>query len=130
MEFNNISFSYPREKNTLVDFNLILEPNKKIAIVGGSGQSKSTIFNLLTRVFDVSKGKITLDGVNIKDLSEEELRKHISIIRQEPFIFNRSIRENFKLINEKITLSETRKYTQMAYLDEYIMSLPKNMTQS
>ena len=125
LEFKKVSFSYPREKNTLVDFNLVLEPNKKIAIVGKSGQGKSTIFNLLTRVFDVSKGKITLDGVNIKDLSEEELRKHISIIRQEPFIFNRSIRENFKVLNEKITVSEIRKYTQMAYLDDYIMSLAK-----
>lgn len=125
LEFKNVSFSYPREKKTLEQFNLVLEPNKKIAIVGRSGQGKSTIFNLLTRVFDASKGKITIDGVNIKDLTEENLRKHISIIRQEPFIFNRSIKENFKLVNERITLSEIRKYTQMAYLDEYIMSLPK-----
>ncbi len=125
IEFKNVSFSYPREKHTLDNFNIKLEPNKKIAIVGKSGQGKSTIFNLLTRVFDVNKGKILLDGVNIKDLTEDELRKNISIIRQEPYIFNRTIKENFKIINKKITLKEIRKYTQMAYLDEYIMSLPK-----
>ena len=125
IEFKNVNFAYPGEKNTLKNFNLVLEPNKKIAIVGKSGQGKSTIFNLLTRVFDCKKGEITLDGVNIQDLTEENLRKNISIIRQEPFIFNRSIKENFKLVNEKIRLNEIKKYTQMAYLDEYIMSLPK-----
>ena len=125
IEFKNVDFAYPGEKTTLKDFNLVLEPNKKIAIVGRSGQGKSTIFNLLTRVFDVKKGKILLDGINIKDLTEEDLRKNISIIRQEPFIFNRSIRENFKIVNSKIRLNEIKKYTQMAYLDEYIMSLPK-----
>ena len=125
IEFKNVDFAYPGEKTTLKNFNLTLEPNKKIAIVGRSGQGKSTVFNLLTRVFDVKKGKILLDGVDIRDLTEEDLRKNISIIRQEPFIFNRSIKENFKLVNSKIRLNEIKKYTQMAYLDEYIMSLPK-----
>lgn len=124
IEFKNVSFSYPDEDNILNDFNIKLEPNKKIAIVGKSGQGKSTLFNLLTRVFDVKEGLITLDDINIKDLTEEELRKHISIIRQEPFIFNRTILENFKIINKDIELEEIRKYTKMSYLDDYIMSLP------
>jgi ATP-binding cassette subfamily B protein len=67
---------------------------------------------------------ITLDGVDIKSLTEESLRKHISIIRQEPFIFNRTIMENFKLIDNEITLKEVRKYCKKAYIDDYIMSLP------
>ena len=125
IEFKNVTFGYPREKNILENFNLKLEPNKKIAIVGKSGQGKSTLFNLLTRVFDPKKGTITLDGVNIKDLSEDSLRKNISVIRQEPFVFNRTIKENFKLIDSKIKLEEIRKYTALAYLDDYIMSLPK-----
>ena len=125
IEFKNVSFAYPKEKVTLDNFNLTIEPNKKIAIVGKSGQGKSTLFNLITRIFDTKKGKITIDGINIKDLTEDSLRKEISIIRQEPFIFNRTIKENFKLINPKITLDEIRKYTKMAYLDDYIMSLPK-----
>lgn len=124
IEFKNVSFSYPDEDNIISDFNIKLEPNKKIAIVGKSGQGKSTLFNLITRIFDVNEGLITLDDINIKDLTEEELRKHISIIRQEPFIFNRTILENFKIIDKDIELEEIRKYTKMAYLDDYIMSLP------
>ena len=124
IEFKNVSFSYPDEDNIINNFNIKLEPNKKIAIVGKSGQGKSTLFNLITRVFDVKEGLITLDDINIKDLTEEELRKHISIIRQEPFIFNRTILENFKIINKDIELEDIRKYTKMSYLDDYIMSLP------
>ena len=126
IEFKDVTFNYPKEQNVLNGLNLKVVPNKKIAIVGKSGQGKSTLFNLLTRVFDVNKGKITLDGIDIKDLDEETLRKNISIIRQEPFIFNRTILDNFKVLNKKIKLEDVRKYCKMAYLDDYIMSLPKN----
>ena len=125
IEFKNVYFSYPDEDNILKDFNLKLDPHQKIAIVGSSGQGKSTLFNLITRIFDPNKGKIDIDGINIKDLTEEDLRKNISIIRQEPFVFNRTIKENFKIINNKITLSKIRECTKLAYLDDYIMSLPK-----
>lgn len=125
IEFKKVYFSYPDEDNILKDFNLELEPNKKIAIVGSSGQGKSTLFNLITRIFEPNKGEIDIDGINIKDLTEEDLRKNISIIRQEPFVFNRTIKENFKIINDKITLSKIRECTKLAYLDDYIMSLPK-----
>ncbi len=126
IQFKDVTFAYPDEEKLLDNFNLSIFPNKKVAIVGSSGSGKSTLFNLLTRIFDPLEGEITIDGVNIQDLTEESLRKHISIIRQEPFVFNRSIKNNFKIINNKITISEIRKYTKMAYLDDYIMSLPKN----
>ena len=125
IEFKNVTFAYPDEKPILKDFNLILEPNKKIAIIGKSGQGKSTLFNMITRIFDPIKGEVLLDGINIKDLTEKDLRKHISIIRQEPFIFNRTIKDNFKLVNKNIKLSKIKEYSKMAYLDEYIDSLPK-----
>ena len=125
IKFDNVSFAYPEEDNTLNKFNLLVEPNKKVAIVGASGQGKSTLFNLLTRIFDVNKGKILIDNINIKDLKEDELRKNISIIRQESFIFNRSIKDNFLIVDESLTLDDIRKYCKMAYLDDYIMSLPK-----
>ena len=125
IEFKNVTFAYPNEESVLKDFNLVIEPNKKIAIVGASGQGKSTLFNLITRLFDASKGKITIDGVNILDISEECLRKNISIIRQDPFIFNRTIMENFKIVDEDIKLKEVKACIKEAYLDEYIESLPK-----
>ena len=124
-KFNDVSFSYPNEEKVLDDFNLIIEPNKKIAIVGASGQGKSTLFNLITRLFDANAGTISIDDVNILDISEECLRKNVSIIRQEPFIFNRTILENFKIIDENIKLKDVKKYVKEAYLDEYIESLPK-----
>ena len=125
IEFKDVNFNYPDEGNILNNFSLKIEPNKKIAVVGASGQGKSTLFNLITRIFDTTSGEILLDGINIKDLSEEDLRRHISIIRQEPFVFNRTIKENFELINKNISLKEIRKYCKMAYLDDYIMTLPK-----
>ena len=125
IKFKDVSFSYPNEEKVLDDFNLIIEPNKKIAIVGASGQGKSTLFDLITRLFDANAGTISIDDVNILDISEECLRKNVSIIRQEPFIFNRTILENFKIIDENIKLKDVKKYVKEAYLDEYIESLPK-----
>lgn len=125
IEFQDVIFGYPNEGITLNHFSLKLEPHKKIAIIGKSGQGKSTLFNLLTRIFDPLDGKITLDGIDIRDLNEESLRKHISIIRQEPFIFNRTIKENFQLIDSNISLRKIRECAKQAYIDDYIMSLPK-----
>ena len=125
IEFKNVTFAYPEEGNILNNFSIDLVPNKKIAVVGKSGQGKSTLFNLITKIFNPIEGEILLDGININDIDEESLRNYISVIRQEPFVFNRTIRENFKLINKDIKLNEIRKYTKMAYLDDYIMSLPK-----
>ncbi len=125
IKFNNVTFNYPNEGVVLNNFNVTFEPHKKIGIVGKSGQGKSTIFNLLTRVFDTNIGNITIDGVDIKDLDEVSLRKYIAIIRQEPFLFNNTIKNNFLLLNNKLTLNDIRKYCKMAYIDDYIMSLPK-----
>ena len=124
IEFKNVSFAYPNEVNTLNNFNLKIEPRKKIAIVGKSGQGKSTLFNLITRVFDINEGEILVDGINIKDLKEDNIRNIISIIRQDPFIFHKTIKENFELIDKDVKLEDIRKYCRLAYIDDYIMSLP------
>lgn len=124
VEFRNVTFNYKDEDTILENFNITFEPNKKIAIVGASGGGKSTLFNLITRLFEPVEGAIYLDGIDIKDLKESELRKHISIIRQEPFIFNRTIKENFLILKEDTDLETIRKYCKMASIDEYIMSLP------
>ena len=125
IEFKNVKFKYKDdEEYTLKNLNLTLEPNKKIAIIGKSGNGKSTIFNLLLRYFDATEGIITIDGININDLTEESLRNNISIIRQTPFLFNISIKENFELVKPDVTLEEIRDVCKKSYIDEYIMSLP------
>lgn len=125
IKFENVKFRYTeKEQYTLKGLDLTIEPNKKIAIVGRSGNGKSTIFNLLLRYFDATKGKIMIDDVDIKDLSEESLRGNLSIIRQSPFLFNLTILENFKLVKEDVTLEEVRECCKRAYIDDYIMSLP------
>lgn len=125
IEFKNVKFKYSEDEDyTLNGLSLKVEPNKKIAIVGKSGNGKSTIFNLLLRYFDSTTGEILIDGINIKDLTEKSLRENISIIRQAPFLFNLTILENFKLVKPNVTLKEVRKYCKEAYIDDYIMSLP------
>jgi len=125
IEFKNVSFKYSNDEDeVLKNLNLKLVPNKKQAIVGRSGNGKSTIFNLLLRYFDSTKGQILIDGINIKNLSEKSLRNSISIIRQSPFLFNQSILENFKLVKEDASLDEIREVCKKAYIDDYIISLP------
>ena len=79
----------------------------------------------MLRYFDATSGEILIDGINIKDLTEKSLRNNISIIRQAPFLFNLSIIDNFRLVKKDVTLKEVRKYCKRAYIDDYIMSLPK-----
>ena len=125
IEFKDVKFKYREDEElTLKGLNLKLEPNKKIAVVGRSGNGKSTLFNLLLRYFDVTDGAILIDGVNIKDLTEQSLRGNISVIRQAPFLFNLSIIDNFKLVSPKAKLSDIRKACKKAYIDDYIMGLP------
>ena len=124
--FKNVSFKYTKKENlTLNNMSLDIKTNQKSAIVGRSGNGKSTIFNLLLRYFDVTNGEVLIDGVDIKDLTEESLRKTISCVRQSPFLFNMSIFENFKIVKPDITLKEVKEVCKRAYIDEYIESLPK-----
>ena len=125
IEFNNVKFRYQdEEKFVLNGINMTLLPHRKIAIVGRSGNGKSTIFNLLLRYFDATSGEIKIDGTPIENLTEKSLRKTISIIRQSPYLFNMSFIDNFKLVKPDTTLDEVRKACKEAYIDDYIMSLP------
>ena len=124
--FKNVSFKYTKKENlTLDNLSLNIKTNQKTAIVGRSGNGKTTIFNLLLRYFDVTNGEVLIDGVDIKDLTEESLRKTISCVRQNPFLFNMSIFDNFKIVKPDITLKEVKEVCKRAYIDEYIESLPK-----
>lgn len=126
ISFEDVKFKYHDDDKEYIlkGLSMNLEPNKKIAVVGKSGQGKSTLFNLLLRYFDNNEGMIKLNGVDLKELSEESLRKNISVIRQTPYLFNQTILENFKVVKEDATLEDIRSVCKKAYIDDYIMSLP------
>ena len=96
IEFRNVWFRYPTRKTDFVLRNLSLkvEPGQSIALVGESGCGKSTFVNLLMRFYDVDSGEVLLDGVNIKEINLYDLRNAVSLVMQEPIIFNYSILEN------------------------------------
>ena len=125
IEFKNVTFGYSEEEgNILENFNLTIPSNKSIAIVGKSGQGKSTIFNLLLRYFEPKEGVILIDDNPLDSFTEEAMHQNIAIIRQDPFIFNKSILDNFKIMDSEVTLDQIRKYCKLAEIDDYIMSLP------
>jgi ATP-binding cassette subfamily B protein len=125
IEFNDVEFKYRDEEELILKgLSLDIKPHQKVAIVGKSGQGKSTLFNLLLRYFDANKGTIKLNGIDIKDLTEESLRENVSVIRQAPFLFNTTIFDNFRVVKNDVTLKEIRKVCKEAYIDDYIMSLP------
>lgn len=97
IEFRNLYFRYPsRQQYVLRRFNLRIEPNQSVAIVGHSGSGKSTIASLLLRFYDVSKGSVHIDGIDIRDYDLEKYRNQISIVQQEPLLFNETIKSNIK----------------------------------
>lgn len=122
--FKNVTFGYNKDNIILNDFNMEINTNQKVAIVGPSGQGKTTIFNLLTRVFDPIIGDIFIDDINIKDLTEDNLRNTISIIRQDPFLFNKTIKENFLIVNPDLKDDAMVLYCKKAKIHDYIMTLP------
>ena len=123
IKFVDVSFSYDTEE-ILKKMNFTIKPNEKIAFVGKSGAGKSTIFNLITHLYQVSSGKVLLDDININDLDCNTIRNNMSIITQNPYIFNFSIKDNLLLAKEDATFKEIRKACRLACIDDYIMSLP------
>ena len=97
IKFENVHFKYPTRPNKILKgLNLTIRPNETTALVGQSGCGKSTTIQLLLRFYDIKKGKITLDGIDIKDLNIKWLRSHIGLVSQEPVLFNYSIESNIK----------------------------------
>jgi ATP-binding cassette subfamily B protein len=124
IEFKDVWFAYKPGEWVLKGVSFHVEPKQTVAFVGSTGSGKTTILSLMVRNYDIQKGQILIDGIDIKDLTEESLRKNISIIRQTPFLFNLSIMDNFRYVKEDIKLEEVREVCKRAYIDDYIMSLP------
>ena len=122
-EFKNVSFSY-NEKKVLKNLSFKINANETVAFVGKSGSGKTTVFNLLCKMYDVDEGIITIDGINIKDLDKDSIRGNITIISQSPYIFNMSIKENLLLVKSDLTEEEMITACKIACLDDFINSLP------
>ncbi|GIR48542.1 MAG: metal ABC transporter permease [Burkholderiaceae bacterium] len=123
LNFENVSFSYG-SRLILKDLNFTLQPGKTTAIVGYSGGGKSTISKLLYRFYDVTSGRITYGGIDIRDLSQSELRSNIAVVPQDPVLFNESLEYNLKYGYINVTEDDLRKVIQLANLDVFISSLP------
>lgn len=124
--FKDVTFQYSNEEKPIFKkLYLSLPSHQKIAIVGKSGQGKTSIFNLLLRYFEPNEGEITIDGIPIKDFTEDAFRQNIAIIRQDPFLFNKTIFENFTVLNKNLDINQIREACKTAEIDDYVMSLPE-----
>lgn len=124
VEFKNVTFGYSQDNNILKNLNFKLISGEMIGIVGKSGAGKTTIFNLLCKMYTIKSGDILIDNENINELDEESIRGNVTIITQNPYIFNMSIRDNLKLVKEDLTDEEMIESCKLACLDEFIDSLP------
>ena len=122
-EFKNVTFGYNKQK-VLKNLSFKVDANTTVGFVGKSGEGKSTIFSLLCKMYDVNKGEILIDGNNINELDKDSIRGNITIISQDPYIFNLSIKDNLKLVKSNATFKEIKEACKMACLDDFIESLP------
>jgi ATP-binding cassette subfamily B protein len=126
IEFKNVTFTYNGEREILRDVSFSLKPNSLTAIVGKNGCGKTTILNLLLGLYKVTDGEILIDGININDLNEKSLRNNISVVNQENFLFNLSIKDNLKLSLPSATIEQIEMTCKQVFIHDYIMSLEKN----
>jgi len=125
VKFENVSFAYEKDKFVLRNVNLTVKPGEKVAILGPVGSGKSTLIRLIPRFYDVTEGRILIDGYDIRDVKLRSLRRQIAIVSQEPFLFAGSIKENIAFGNPKASMDEIVKAAKIAKIHDFIMSLPR-----
>ncbi|MCH5167307.1 MAG: ABC transporter ATP-binding protein [Erysipelotrichales bacterium] len=123
IKFDKVNFDYDGYNAVLKNMSFEVEANNTVAFVGKSGAGKSTIFNLISKLYDPTSGNIYLDDYNIKDLDRESIRGNLSIISQNPYIYNLSIKENLHIIKSNATDKEIKEACKTACLHDFIMSL-------
>ena len=127
VEFSHVDFSYDGERQILKDVNFRLDPGKSIAIVGPSGSGKSTIINLIPRLYDVNYGSVTFDGVDVRELDLEYLRKNVGIVSQETYLFNGTIRQNLQYANPEATEEDMINALKKANIYDFIQAQEKGL---
>ncbi len=124
VEFKNVWFAYNQDDYVLKNISFKIEPGETVAIVGATGAGKTSLINILTRFYDISKGEILVDGTNIKEVDKRELRKHISIVLQDVFLFSGTIKSNISLNNPLITDDILMEAAKNVGADKFISALP------
>jgi ABC-type multidrug transport system fused ATPase/permease subunit len=125
IRFNRVNFGYLPGKEILHDINLIIKPGENVAIVGRTGAGKSSLVGLIARFYDVNSGSIELDGIDIRLLTQESLRRQIGIVPQEPFLFSGTIEDNIRYGHPEATREDLTRAARIAGIHEFIQKLEK-----
>lgn len=128
IEFKHVWFAYEKENWILKDVNFVINPGESIALVGKTGSGKTTITNLINRFYDIQKGEILIDGINIKDINIKSLRKSIGTILQDPFIYARTMKDNIRLYSN-IEDENIEKAVDLSSARELMNSLPNGLNE-
>ena len=124
IEFQHVNFSYVPGKQVIYDFNLRVEAGKKIALVGSTGSGKTTVVNLLMRFYDIDSGSITVDGVDIRDISTDVLRDSVGIVLQDTVLFTDTVRNNLKYADRSISDKKMIEAAESSNCDKVVAALP------
>ncbi|WP_042356025.1 ABC transporter ATP-binding protein [Bacillus rubiinfantis] len=124
IQFNDVSFRYDGQKTILEDINLSIRAGETVAFVGPSGAGKTTICSLIPRFYDVNEGAITIDGIDIRNMTKKSLRSQIGIVQQDVFLFSGTIKENIAYGKLDATMEEIKEAARRAHLESFIASLP------
>lgn len=122
--FDNVHFSYDQHQTVLSDINLQVKAGETVAFVGPSGAGKTTICSLIPRFYDVNEGSISIDGLNIRDMTKHSLRSQIGIVQQDVFLFTGTIEENIAYGKKDATPEEIKEAARKAHLEDFISELP------
>ena len=123
IEFDHVWFAYDEENWVLRDVSFDIAPGERVAIVGSTGAGKSTLMNLLNRLYDIQKGEIRVDGVPIPELAQRDLRRHVGIVLQDAFLFSDSVAENIRLRDPGISPEQVRAAAELVGADRFIARL-------